>query len=73
MNNDEFLKSQCNRYVNGYCSTRKCLVRGGWKVGMNQDVATCESHEILVELESLRDENKCLSSDLNRVLKEGGL
>lgn len=54
--NDEWLKSQCNRYVNGFCSTRACMVRGGYKPGITVDYecATCEPHEILIELQNLR-------------------
>jgi hypothetical protein len=26
----EHWRKQCNRYVNGFCSTRRCLVRGGY-------------------------------------------
>ena len=54
--NDEWLKAQCNRYVNGQCSTLTCLKRGGYVRGTppNYDTATCEPHEILTELAALR-------------------
>lgn len=53
---DAWLMSQCNRYVNGHCSTRACLVRGGVKTGQpfeNYEPATCEAHEILQETKRL--------------------
>lgn len=54
--NDKWLKGQCNRYVNGHCSTARCLYRAGHNDGKpaNLDDATCEPHQILVELEALR-------------------
>lgn len=52
MNNDEFLKSQCNLYVNGRCDTHRCLKRGGYPSKVNP---TCEYHEILLELQELRE------------------
>lgn len=56
MTNDEWLKAQCNRYVNGYCNTLACLNRGGPKDGpTKQRLATCEPHEILQELADLRE------------------
>lgn len=38
---------QCNKHVNGMCSLRKCLVRGGWKLGDKTgfDLATCPELE----------------------------
>lgn len=59
--NDNWLKQQCNRYVNGKCSTVRCLFRGGVQhtdKPINYDNATCEPHEILVELELLRNRKK---------------
>lgn len=63
----EWLKSQCNRYPNGYCSTVKCLKDGGYVRGdkdFDRNRATCEPHEILLELENLKDEIKLLESDI---------
>lgn len=54
--NREWLKTQCNRYVNGICSTRRCLVRGGHESGsgpVDFDVATCEHHELINQLDRL--------------------
>lgn len=49
------LKSQCNRYANGFCATLACLKRGGYKRGDTVDysVATCERHEQVKALEAL--------------------
>lgn len=43
----EYFRKQCNRHVNGACTTGACLRRGGWKPGwpQNVDAATCEAHE----------------------------
>ena len=43
----EWLRAQCNRHVNGACTTGRCLRRGGWVPGGPQsaDDATCEAHE----------------------------
>lgn len=51
----DFHKSNCNRYVNGECLTRKCLIRGGWnKTGSaNPEAATCESRETVICLVKL--------------------
>ena len=54
--NDEWLKNQCNRYVNGMCQTLYCLKRGGYP--NVKDNPSCEPHEILCELQSLRKEVK---------------
>lgn len=60
----EYFRKQCNRHVNGACTTGACLRRGGWKPGwpQNVDVATCEAHEAAdaldakdAEIERLRD------------------
>ena len=56
----ELLKSECNRYVNGQCSTRRCVVRGMKRTGMtfpltDYAVATCEHHEAVREIERARD------------------
>ena len=45
-------KRECNRYVNGVCTTAACLRRGGWKPGgiQNVDAATCVAHETAIAL-----------------------
>ena len=48
----EHHKRECNRYVNGACTTAACLRRGGWKPGgiQNVDAATCVAHETAIAL-----------------------
>ena len=48
----EHHKRECNRYVNGACTTAACLRRGGWKPGwpQNVDAATCLAHETTIAL-----------------------
>ena len=43
---------QCNRYVNGHCSTRACYTRGGYsgKGPVGNVEATCVDHEWVVML-----------------------
>lgn len=57
MSNDEWLKDQCNRYLNGFCSTSSCLKRGGLVADdpRGYEAATCHAHEVLQELEVLRE------------------
>jgi len=44
-------ESQCNRYVNGTCYARRCLVRSGWTSGPPDfSRATCEEHETATAL-----------------------
>lgn len=63
--NDKWLKSQCNRYVNGVCQTLGCLRRGGYHDGpLHYDCATCEPHELLTELQHLRSEVQGLNYEL---------
>ena len=61
----ELLKAECNRYVNGQCSTRRCVKRGMDRTGMtfplsDYAVATCEHHEAIQEIEKARDLINCL-------------
>lgn len=52
----DWLKSECNRYVNGNCTTRSCYIRGGWDgkpitLSDFQSIkTTCMAHEILERL-----------------------
>jgi hypothetical protein len=67
---DEWLKTQCNRYANGQCSTAACLIRGGYSGGRpDYDVATCEAHELWMELSMLRKAHADVSSG---VVMDGG-
>lgn len=56
-------KRECNRYTNGQCSNRACMVRSGWESGPPDFTqATCEDHETVVALESLSTRIKELDS-----------
>ena len=47
----EYHKSSCERHIYGRCSTRRCLVRGGYtKPPVDYDIATCEAHETVLAL-----------------------
>mgnify|MGYP001581697962 CR=1 FL=1 len=77
MNNDEWLKLQCNKYINGVCSTLSCVLRGyKLKIKDRNNIplpidfskSTCESHEILLELQELRDKNfKLMNNKINNL------
>ena len=50
----DLMREQCNRYANGQCMLRKCLVRGGYTGGaVDRDVATCEHHEAVQAFEAV--------------------
>ena len=74
----ELLKAECNRYVNGKCTTRRCVVRGMDRAGMtfplkDYAVATCEHHEAVCEVETLRDLVECLiENDPNEAITDAG-
>ena len=55
---------ECNRYTNGMCSTRSCLIRGGWKQGdaVDYDLATCETRDIRRTIEALEGEVRRLNN-----------
>lgn len=43
------LKEQCNRYANGQCQLRKCLIRGGWVAGeVDYDKMTAQARKVVV-------------------------
>lgn len=48
----EHWERQCSRYVNGFCTTRCCLMRGGYGGAgpIGGVVATCEEHETAAAL-----------------------
>ena len=56
---------ECNRYTNGMCSTRSCLIRGGWKQGdaVDYDLATCETRDIRRTIEALEGEVAALKAN----------
>ncbi len=50
----EHHKLDCNRYVNGQCRVRRCMVRGGWSPkSIEADYATCEAHETVTALTAM--------------------
>lgn len=50
----EWLKDQCNKHSCGTCSSRYCLVRGGYESGdPDYSVSTCHANEAISELEAL--------------------
>lgn len=61
MTNLEWLKGQCDRYVNGQCHTASCMKRGGYdpqKPETYDSAATCHAHEIVKQLERPPEEIK---------------
>ena len=52
----EYHYPDCSKLQYGTCSTRSCLVRGGWKSGedVNYDLATCAHLETVHALRRLR-------------------
>lgn len=46
---DAWARQECNRYANGHCHTRSCLVRGGYltMAEPDYDVAVCGVHAAL--------------------------
>lgn len=63
---------ECNRYTNGMCSARSCLIRGGWKQGdaVDYDLATCETRDIRRTIEALEGEVEKLRKLLNAAEKD---
>ena len=51
----EHHRRDCSHMVHGQCSTRRCLVRGGWEAGdgSGYSKATCEALETCRALETL--------------------
>lgn len=56
MSHTPWLTSQCMRHISGTCTTRACLIRGGWtgQVPVDLTLATCEPHEILSKLAAVK-------------------
>ena len=48
----EHWEERCNRTTNGFCSTRRCLVRGGYcgSGPVDYSIATCEEYETAAAL-----------------------
>ncbi len=74
----DILKAECNRYVNGHCSTARCVKRGMAATGMtfpltDYAVSTCEHHEAVCEIERLCDLVKTLvENDPMDPISDGG-
>jgi hypothetical protein len=50
------LAAECNRYVNGQCSTRACVLRGTRATGVqDRTLSTCGYHEAVQEIDTARD------------------
>ena len=55
----EILSKQCNRYVNGLCTSGVCITRGAQQRNITDitelywSLSTCEAHEAILELDSL--------------------
>lgn len=54
------MRAECNRYVNGQCTTRRCVMRGMEKAKMTFPItdyamSTCEHHEAVQEIERALD------------------
>jgi hypothetical protein len=50
----DLLTDQCQRLKHGQCSTRGCLIRGGWTSGpVDYQIATCEAFEAHNELATI--------------------
>lgn len=59
------LQQECNRYVNGQCTTRACVKRGMDAAGMTFPItdyamATCGYHEAVQEIDRARDLINCM-------------
>ena len=54
----------CNRYLNGICTLRKCLIDGGWEPaqgGVDYDQADCDdlkTARALLELQRRREQDR---------------
>lgn len=74
----DILKAECNRYVNGRCTTARCVKRGMTAAGMtfpltDYAVATCEYHEAVQEVETLRNLVECLvENDPDEAISDAG-
>jgi predicted phosphohydrolase len=64
----EYHEAGCCRYINGECQTRRCLARGGWKIGdvVDYSLATCEAHETAQLLRALPVERYLVWSNQHR-------
>lgn len=55
---EKLLSKECNRYVNGICTTANCAKRGNPNPSIPLDFnkSTCEIHEAILEIKDLEEE-----------------
>ncbi len=73
MTPQDWLRDQCNRYVNGECHTTSCLVRGGYKRGtvpVDYSLAKCHAHETLQLITALEGEVSGLGDHIAQMEKQ---
>ena len=68
----EWLREQCSRLKHGQCTTRRCIIRGGYsgRGGFDIRIATCEAkeaHEARAELDEARAQLATLREALNTI------
>lgn len=68
-----WITEQCSRLLYGQCSTRQCLVRGGYngRGPVDLSIATCEVREIMEYILQLEEEQKTRATSpyLNKPLR----
>ena len=69
----KWIEEQCNRILYGQCSTRGCLVRGGYdgKGPVDLSIATCEAREVMEYILQLEENRKTQATSpyLNQPLR----
>ena len=64
----DWLNEQCSRLKYGQCTTRRCLVRGGYTgPPASPDIATCEAYEISTKLDEQAVEVKVMRAALEEL------
>lgn len=67
----ELLSQECNRYTNGECRTFNCIRRAGWIRGpYDPNIATCEYHEAIKEIEILESKIEKLDEENENLIRE---
>lgn len=69
------LKSECNRFVNGQCTTLACMKRGGYTSGIpgTYDQATCAEREAVLAIQHLESELAEANQKLAQVYRNWNL
>lgn len=64
---EQILSKQCNRYINGICTTMNCVKRGNpsFSLPLDFNKSTCEIHEAILEIKDLEEEVKDLNSRIH--------